>query len=993
MASLFDGIEDIPEVESHVYELLPDGYDDVSPVEAIMIVVLAIFGRADNRPQFYSDVRGIVLRCPFLKLPKLTNAVLKDAFDELLSGEIVFQYDGNFYLDPHYIIDVPQKALSNNIFESSVAQSLSVGHHWSMSMQQMRFCILTKRTSIGENKLRLTGYHGAFNVLMSLVLEQEDMSFVDLAFWQSVEPDGSGSLLEDVPHFLPPKDSVVQAAVDWFLTLSPKEKHSAFFSLISYLSLCGTPSHIDTLVADYLTVTRKHHLHVANIIFVADMMRGDLAQAREKADLFKVFWNDYNGNKRKHLPYALGGFYAILLFFSDEASESKMALTFLRASAKEFKDMESLQSMGSEFVELLLSYFMSKQNGNKIQFPSSFYTPDVAKVWINTILSWEGRTRGFLTLNPNVVQRCSRLELEMRACGQGFEGEGTEEVGLLLKSLSKRLEMKPLRQLIEPEPEWVEMLKVFEGMAGIKSTVASGPTERMLWRVDLDNEQIQPYYQKKQKAGWSKGRNIALRTIFSTTPTYASDVDVQIINNLKRRDGWYGVDYEWDYDKCLPLFVNHPLLFTMTEPMLPVELKEEEVMLIVKEKGGEIHISLSAEMDTTIVKESERRYKYLVWDKGVLQTARQMKNKDLKVLKFPKQAKDRAKSALTKFSQRVTVKGDFDDPNLIKKKSTNTALIRLQPVGEDLVATVLIKPLAKDELTLLPGVGAAQLLHRSAKGERIQISRNLNKEVEAIKKLKETIPTLRAMDDYEIAFDAEETILSFLSEMKDLAPKIELQWPKGETLRVAKVASLSDFNINVKSGVDWFEVNGKVQVDGEKVWSIQQMLEASAGGSKSFIKIDETTYVKLQKNLQKRLSELASIGQETSTGLQVHRLGASALGDIVDGAGKSRTDKGWKDNQKNILALRDFQPELPNNLHAELRPYQNEGYNWLSRLQAWGVGACLADDMGLGKTIQAIALMLKIADEGASLVIAPSSVCNNWHKEVQRFAPTLNRFC
>jgi len=34
------------------------------------------------------------------------------------------------------------------------------------------------------------------------------------------------------------------------------------------------------------------------------------------------------------------------------------------------------------------------------------------------------------------------------------------------------------------------------------------------------------------------------------------------------------------------------------------------------------------------------------------------------------------------------------------------------------------------------------------------------------------------------------------------------------------------------------------------------------------------------------------------------------------------------------------------------------GASWLSFLERWGLGACLADDMGLGKTIEFIAFLL-----------------------------------
>jgi SNF2 family DNA or RNA helicase len=82
--------------------------------------------------------------------------------------------------------------------------------------------------------------------------------------------------------------------------------------------------------------------------------------------------------------------------------------------------------------------------------------------------------------------------------------------------------------------------------------------------------------------------------------------------------------------------------------------------------------------------------------------------------------------------------------------------------------------------------------------------------------------------------------------------------------------------------------------------------------------------------------------------------------------------------------------KIPQEFNAELRGYQKEGFEWLMRCAMWGVGACLADDMGLGKTVQALAVILTRATEGATLVVAPASVCRNWEDEIKKFTPTLN---
>ncbi|MBR8826901.1 MAG: DEAD/DEAH box helicase [Gomphosphaeria aponina SAG 52.96 = DSM 107014] len=85
--------------------------------------------------------------------------------------------------------------------------------------------------------------------------------------------------------------------------------------------------------------------------------------------------------------------------------------------------------------------------------------------------------------------------------------------------------------------------------------------------------------------------------------------------------------------------------------------------------------------------------------------------------------------------------------------------------------------------------------------------------------------------------------------------------------------------------------------------------------------------------------------------------------------------------------------EKPRDFRGELRPYQARGVSWLSFLERWGLGACLADDMGLGKTIQLIAFMLNLKEQNPlqnpTLLVCPTSVLNNWEREVQKFAPTL----
>lgn len=88
--------------------------------------------------------------------------------------------------------------------------------------------------------------------------------------------------------------------------------------------------------------------------------------------------------------------------------------------------------------------------------------------------------------------------------------------------------------------------------------------------------------------------------------------------------------------------------------------------------------------------------------------------------------------------------------------------------------------------------------------------------------------------------------------------------------------------------------------------------------------------------------------------------------------------------------------EQPKCFKGTLRPYQRIGLSWMSFLDRFGLGACLADDMGLGKTIQLIALLLHERQTaqspeniGPTLLVVPTSVVSNWVRELERFSPTL----
>lgn len=83
--------------------------------------------------------------------------------------------------------------------------------------------------------------------------------------------------------------------------------------------------------------------------------------------------------------------------------------------------------------------------------------------------------------------------------------------------------------------------------------------------------------------------------------------------------------------------------------------------------------------------------------------------------------------------------------------------------------------------------------------------------------------------------------------------------------------------------------------------------------------------------------------------------------------------------------------DIPEEIQAELRPYQKDGVNWIERLRLMYLNGILADDMGLGKTLQAIVAIAqyRMHKKNLSLIVCPTSLLYNWKEEFAKFDPEL----
>ena len=141
------------------------------------------------------------------------------------------------------------------------------------------------------------------------------------------------------------------------------------------------------------------------------------------------------------------------------------------------------------------------------------------------------------------------------------------------------------------------------------------------------------------------------------------------------------------------------------------------------------------------------------------------------------------------------------------------------------------------------------------------------------------------------------------------------------------------------------------------------------------------------------LGELYLHEDAAGPALRLDRADAARLNDIAHLPLHWEGGEHLRELGRRLRDARDLQVEPPTALNATLRPYQQQGLNWLQALREIGTGGILGDDMGLGKTLQTLAHLLLEKQAGRleqpALAVMPTSLVPNWLDEAQRFAPGL----
>jgi superfamily II DNA or RNA helicase len=216
---------------------------------------------------------------------------------------------------------------------------------------------------------------------------------------------------------------------------------------------------------------------------------------------------------------------------------------------------------------------------------------------------------------------------------------------------------------------------------------------------------------------------------------------------------------------------------------------------------------------------------------------------------------------------------------------------------------------------------------------------------------------------------------------------------------------------------DWFSLELGIEIDGKRVNLVPALLELLEECSDTssleallrmparfrVVPVGENRYLPVPpERLRSVLQVLLELyrGEELNSGalsFPGSRAGTVAKLDLALDGAAALLWGGDTDVRKRGRAIgRSKQTKAGSaapRLNATLRPYQQEGLDWLQHLIECDVGGVLADDMGLGKTLQTIAHLAAEKESGRmsepALILMPTSLIGNWQRELKKFAPHL----
>jgi len=230
---------------------------------------------------------------------------------------------------------------------------------------------------------------------------------------------------------------------------------------------------------------------------------------------------------------------------------------------------------------------------------------------------------------------------------------------------------------------------------------------------------------------------------------------------------------------------------------------------------------------------------------------------------------------------------------------------------------------------------------------------------------------------------------SIESVAKSLTFLLEIGW-QIEDCQGRKVCRQTDIELNITQQEIGALINGVVKY-GEHDASITDVIGAF-NRKERFIEIG-VGLVGVLGNKIEHAGLLTAIeeGEVTPVGIQLKKNRFGCLADILESKENVRCDTSLMDLKNKLKTFEGIDRAEPTHAFTgALRPYQQQGVDWLNFLYTYGFHGLLADDMGLGKTVQVLAFLSRLNSDQPILIVLPTSLIFNWKREIERFLPSFN---
>ncbi|MBA3604096.1 MAG: DEAD/DEAH box helicase [Parachlamydiaceae bacterium] len=221
---------------------------------------------------------------------------------------------------------------------------------------------------------------------------------------------------------------------------------------------------------------------------------------------------------------------------------------------------------------------------------------------------------------------------------------------------------------------------------------------------------------------------------------------------------------------------------------------------------------------------------------------------------------------------------------------------------------------------------------------------------------------------------------------KSLTFLMEIGWPI-EDCQGNSICRLTNSEFQILSECESFIIKGKIRYEDHDV-DLKDVVGAF-NRRERFVQLSGNRVGLLPKGLDSfGLNGLAEEGEIVQDGIRLHRNRLGALSELFDSPANFAYDDTFANLKEKLLTFEGLKFAAPSQrFKGELRPYQQEGVNWLAFLYEYGFHGLLADDMGLGKTVQVIAFLSRLEIVKPVLIVLPTSLIFNWKRELEHFLP------